>query len=180
MMKNRSLLPRLLGFCFSILLLLGGIFLLRLSAPIPGAIALATGAILFIVLEIYNEKQPPAAEEAQALKPYLVTALFWIASLTSMSLVVRGMSNWSRPVGVNRWIAVGWLSSLLCAVLGMLFAVRWRPAWKRFLENIKRNRAELLVVSALFLASLLCRVNNLDDHPFPWSGDEASVGIEAS
>jgi 4-amino-4-deoxy-L-arabinose transferase-like glycosyltransferase len=178
MKKNLSIILRFVGLCFSILASLGGIIILRQGATVVGIIVTIIAAILFVVLAIYNDKHPMSGEEALAYRPYLAPALFWIASITIMLLIVSAMSNWSRPASVNRWIDVGWLGSLLCAIIGTLFAVHWHPSWKQYWESITRNRVELIVISCLLLVGLFLRIYILSDHPYPWSGDEASVGIE--
>jgi 4-amino-4-deoxy-L-arabinose transferase-like glycosyltransferase len=176
--KNLSIILRFVGLCFSILASLGGIIILRQGATIAGIIVTIIAAIIFVFLGIYNDKHPMSEEEALAYRPYLAPSLFWIASISIMLFIVSAMSNWDRPGSLNHWITIGWLGSLLCAIIGTLFAVNWRPDWKQFLENIKRNRVELIIVSCLLLVGLFFRIYIISDHPFPWSGDEASVGIE--
>ncbi len=178
MNNNRSVILRFAGLCSSILFTLGGIILLRRGATIAGTIITIIAAILFVALAIYNDKHLLSGEEALVYRPYLAPTLFWMTSISIMLFVVSAMSNWSRPGSLDRWIAIGWLGSMLCAVIGTLFVMHWHPNWKQFLETIQRNRVELLIMSGLLLAGLALRLYALGDHPFPWSGDEASVGIE--
>lgn len=180
MEKKRDLALRLTGLCFSIILSLGGIIILRQAVAVIGIIVTISGAILFVVLVVYNDKNPLSAEEALSYKPYLTPSLFWITSISIMLFVVSAMSNWDRPGSMDHWIAVGWLGSLLSAIIGTLFVIQWHPCWKRLWETIKNNRIELLIVSCILLVGLFFRIYNLSDHPFPWSGDEASVGIEGT
>jgi 4-amino-4-deoxy-L-arabinose transferase-like glycosyltransferase len=149
-----------------------------MGAIVTGIMVTVIAAILFVVLAIYSEKHPLSGEEALAYRPYLAPSLFWIASISILIFVVSAISNWDRSAGVNRWIAISWLGSMLCAIIGILFGMHWHPEWKRFVEIIKSNRVELLIVTCLLLVGLFFRIYNLSDHPFPWSGDEASVGIE--
>jgi len=178
--KNRNLTLRFTGLCFSILLSLGGIIILRQGAAVVGIIVTISGAILFVVLVVYNDNNPLSAEEALSYQPYRTPSLFWIASISIMLFVVSAMSNWDRSGSMDRWIAVGWVGSMLCAIIGTLFAIQWHPAWKQLWVTIRNNRVELIIVSCILLVGLFFRIYNLSDHPFPWSGDEASVGIEGT
>lgn len=180
MNKNRNLTLRFTGLCFSILLSLGGIIILRQGAAVVGIIVTISGAILFVVLVVYNDNNPLSAEEALSYQPYRTPSLFWIASISIMLFVVSAMSNWDRSGSMDRWIAVGWVGSMLCAIIGTLFAIQWHPAWKQLWVTIRNNRVELIIVSCILLVGLFFRIYNLSDHPFPWSGDEASVGIEGT
>jgi 4-amino-4-deoxy-L-arabinose transferase-like glycosyltransferase len=178
MRTNRTIIIRFAGLCLTILLIISGIVILRGGGTLPGIAVTVSAAILFAIIIIINDKNPLSEEEALAFRPYIAPAFFWIASISIMLLVINAMSDWQRSGTTNYWIDTGWLGSLLCAVLGSLFSIHWHPDWKQVWETIKRNRIELIIISGLILIGLFLRIYALSDHPFPWSGDEASVGIE--
>ena len=178
MKLKRYTLLRFVALFLSIVFAFGGITVLRQGAIAAGMVVTIIAATLFVVLVILNGKHPLSGEEALSYRPFLIQSLFWISSIIIMILVVNAMSDWGRSASVNYWISFGWFVSLLCVVIGMLFSINWHPDLKRFFEKIKRNRDELIVISCLLLVGLVLRIYDLGDHPFPWSGDEASIGIE--
>jgi 4-amino-4-deoxy-L-arabinose transferase-like glycosyltransferase len=178
MHKNRNIIIRYISLSISILLALVGIIILRQGEILSGILITIVAAILFVILTKYNEKNPLSGDDALVYQPIIMPSLFWIASISIMTFVLSYMSNWDRSGTINRWIAFGWVISLLCAAVGMLLAIKWHPNWKQLGERIKNNRIELLIVASLLIVGFFLRIFILNDHPFPWSGDEASVGIE--
>ena len=137
--------------------------------------------LLFVLTAFFNEKYPLRDEDARAFKPYLAPTLFWMGSAVSLVFVISSMSNPERTASTDRWIMAGWLGSLLCLIIGMLWVVHWRPPkWRQIGNWFAQNKQELLVVTALLLVGAFLRAYLLTQHPYPWSGDEASVGIEGS
>ena len=137
--------------------------------------------LLFVLTAFFNEKYPLRDEDARAFKPYLAPTLFWMGSAVSLVFVISSMSNPERTASTDRWIMAGWLGSLLCLIIGMLWVVHWRPPkWRQIGNWFAQNKQELLVVTALLLVGAFLRTYLLTQHPYPWSGDEASVGIEGS
>jgi len=137
--------------------------------------------LLFVLTAFFNEKYPLRDEDARAFKPYLAPTLFWMGSAVSLVFVISSMSNPERTASTDRWIMAGWLGSLLCLIIGMLWVIPWRPPkWRQIRDWFVQNKQELLVVTALLLVGAFLRAYLLTQHPYPWSGDEASVGIEGS
>jgi 4-amino-4-deoxy-L-arabinose transferase-like glycosyltransferase len=67
-------------------------------------------------------------------------------------------------------------------LLGLL-AVWWKGlrsgSWHP-VETVKANRWEVGLLAGILLLAFLLRTVLLTSHPYPWSGDEASIGMEAS
>jgi 4-amino-4-deoxy-L-arabinose transferase-like glycosyltransferase len=57
---------------------------------------------------------------------------------------------------------------------------KWKPSLEKIRIFLKTHKLELLLVAGLLILGAFFRLYDLSDHPFPWSGDEASVGIEAT
>jgi 4-amino-4-deoxy-L-arabinose transferase-like glycosyltransferase len=140
-----------------------------------------SATLLFVLTAFFNEKYPLGDDDAQAYKPYLIPTLFWLGCAVSLVFVVSAMSDLERPASADRWVTAGWLGSLLCLIIGMLWVIHWRPPkWRQIRDWFGQNKQELLIVTALLLVGAFLRTYILTQHPYPWSGDEASVGIEGS
>lgn len=170
---------RVTGLSVSILLLIIGLLVLRRNAILPGLAFLAAGAAGFILLLLLSDRRPLGEEQNRAATTLVPPMLAWMAAFILQIFLINAMVDWERPDATNRWIAVGWLTSLLLAVTGMLLAIRWRPNMTRMTAWARGNRVEFLTISGLVVVGAFLRIYALADHPYPWSGDEASVGIEA-
>ena len=181
MPKHRTIILRVAGLFVSCLLVLAGILMLRRSSIIPGLVMTIAATLLFVLTAFFNEKYPLGDDDAKAFKPYLAPVLFWLGSAISLVFVVSAMSDPERRASVDRWVTAGWFGSLLCLIIGMLWVTHWRPPkWRQIRDWFGQNKQELLIVTALLLVGAFLRTYILTQHPYPWSGDEASVGIEGS
>lgn len=179
MPKRRSVILRFTGLILASFLIMTGIIFLRRNQLTPGLILVVTGSIIFAVTVLLNDKTPIDDEEALSFKPFLLPALFWFTSFALTFSTILAMSNWQRPPETNRWITAGWISSMVVAVIAMLLSVRWRPAKREQIKEwFRENRQELFLLAGILILGLFLRMYLIDSHPFPWSGDEASVGIE--
>lgn len=178
-MQNRPSLLKIIGLCLSLLLVLAGILALRRQEIAIGLLVIPAAILLFLFLVRAIEKHPPTEAETSALKPYTVPALFWIASLILTLLIVYGLGNSARTPAQDRWLVAGWLASILSLLTGVCWAVHWRPPrLQEMLTWLRVNAIEIVLLLALLGAGLAERTFSLDQHPYPWSGDEASVGME--
>jgi len=191
-MQKRSIILRIAGLLLSLLLVVIGIVLLRDESVPAGLSLLVAGIIIFAVTVILSEKAPVVEDDSafspQTLwqdirnflaKPAILATLLWLTCVSIIIATIVAMSHWQRPASTNHWIAAGWLSSMVVAVLAMLASVRWKPAkWEQIKERFKTNKVEILVLLGILLVGFVLRFYLITSHPFPWSGDEASVGIE--
>ena len=157
--------------------------MLKQSSSVPGIIVTGAATLLFVVTAIHNEKYPLGDDEnnPQIYKPYFVPALFWFGCAISLIFVIYALANnnSSRPIGYL--ITAGWLLSLIFLISGMLWIIHWQPLkWRQIKDWVGQNKQELLIMMALVLVGAFLRSYILTLHPFPWSGDESSIGIEAS
>jgi 4-amino-4-deoxy-L-arabinose transferase-like glycosyltransferase len=177
--KHRSVILRFAGLILACLLIIVGIVLLRRELLAPGLILTLTAIILFAFTVNLNDKSPVDDEEALPFKPYLFPAFIFITSFSLTIATILSMSNWQRPPQTDRWITAGWISSIVLTVIGMLLSIRPHfPEREQVKQWFKGNRQELFILVSILMLGLFLRLYLIDSHPFPWSGDEASVGIE--
>jgi 4-amino-4-deoxy-L-arabinose transferase-like glycosyltransferase len=176
----RKTILRIAGFILSILLTFTSIMLMRKVELVAGLVLLVLSVLLFMISVRAIEKNPPTDEELAIIKPYLFPVLFLIAALTLTGLLIFNMTEYPRTTQLNHLATAEWLLSMLCLSVGVLWLARWKPTHPRLiLEWIKANPVEFSLATAIFLAGFAFRVVALNTHPYPWSGDEASIGMEA-
>ena len=128
------------------------------------------------------EKSPFSPKAPGALRPFLFPTILWAAIIGLVTIcVIHVISNVKSPE-TDRIADLAWL----CAVVTSLVITWWRangtqPASEHISlrENIKANRGEFRILSLVLGMAFLLRTISLTTHPYPWSGDEASIGIEA-
>ena len=176
----RKTILRIAGFILSILLTFTSILLMRRAELLTGGILLVVSAILFLLSVRAIEKNPLTDEELAFLKPYLFPVLFFIAALALTGLLIFNITIYSRTTELNHLATMEWLLSMLCLTVGVLWVARWRPTRPRIVwEWIKANPVEISLITAIIIGGFVIRVAALTEHPYPWSGDEASIGMEA-
>jgi 4-amino-4-deoxy-L-arabinose transferase-like glycosyltransferase len=179
MQLHRILLLRIAGLFLSCILAVEGIHLLRTSSIVPGLIVTVIGAALFVLTVIVSEKYPLGETDLNQYKPYIAPFLLLAGSFVFLFVSILEISNPTRPQATDRVIAGSWIASLICLAVGISLLTHWRPpTWKQFIAWIKTNQMEILLVAALVLLAFVIRSYDLTKHPYPWSGDEASVGME--
>jgi 4-amino-4-deoxy-L-arabinose transferase-like glycosyltransferase len=180
MKLRRVVVLSLIGLFLSTVLILAGVFILKRGGTVWGLVLVVAAIVLFATSIVLTETFPPTEEEATAYKPYIIPALFGILSLGLVFLSLYIMGDWQRPAAMNWLMAAAWVGSMLSAAIGILWAVRWPPPRRSATKEwFRQNRQELLILTGILLLGLFLRLYLLQQHPFPWSGDEASVGTEA-
>jgi hypothetical protein len=179
--KLRMIILRIVGLFVSCVLVLIGILLLRHSSIIPGIVVTLIATVFFALIAFLNEKYPLEDDAALAFKPYLIPVLFWIicaAALIYSVTTLAGQEN-SGPSGY--WTSAAWIGSLFFLIFGMLWIAHWKfPKWEQIKDWFGQNKQEILIVTVLILVGGFLRAYIISLHPFPWSGDEASIGTEGS
>jgi 4-amino-4-deoxy-L-arabinose transferase-like glycosyltransferase len=176
----RKTIVRLIGFILSILFIFVGILLMRDHQLLSGGILLVLALGLFLLSVWMIEKKPMSYEERDFLKPYLFPVLFIVAALVLTGLLIVNINHNSRSAILDHYASAEWLLSILCLTVGVFWAVRWQlPRPRSVWEWIRANPVEFGFVATIVVASLIIRIVYLAQHPYPWSGDEASIGMEA-
>lgn len=178
--STRKTALRITGFILSILLTFTSILLMRKSELLIGVILLVGSLSLFILSVRAIEKNPISDEELSILKPYLIPFLFFIATLTLSAVLIVNITDYARNAALDHTASAIWLLSVLCLTVGVLWMVRWQPPRPRSTWGwIRANPVEFGLIAAIIIAGLVVRLVLLMQHPYPWSGDESSIGMEA-
>ena len=180
MFKNYRLQLSLAAFISSFLFTLVGILLLRRGAVAAGLAVIVLGIAAYLWSSSQLQKNAPMQGDFQKIRKYAPVIVFGFLSLASFLAVIYLMSD-PQQTGTKEYAAdFLWIFSILC----LLATVFWHQGVNRISrEQINKwwigHRSEVLIVGLIILAGVLARSFDLPDHPYPWSGDEASVGLEA-
>jgi 4-amino-4-deoxy-L-arabinose transferase-like glycosyltransferase len=163
----------------SILLILAGIIQLRAQFWATGAVCTILAMTGFILSMRLLEKAPFTAEELEALRPFIVPGLSWTIIIGLSTLSVFYVADNFKSTETDRIAGVAWTSSLVLSLL-VTWLLRAQPNNSgTLIDKIKANRKEILVLFIILVAAFALRTIDLSVHPYPWSGDEASIGSEA-
>jgi hypothetical protein len=181
MFRHRTIILRIAGLFVSCVLVLIGILALKRYSIVPGIILTIAAIVLFVLTAFFNEKKPLDEQEVQAFKPFLLPILFWLISAVSLVLTINFLSGEERTGPSEYWASIGWLGSLLFLILGTLWITHWQPPkWKQIKDWFYQYKQDLFIVITLLLIGAFLRAVILTQHPFPWSGDESSIGTDAA
>jgi 4-amino-4-deoxy-L-arabinose transferase-like glycosyltransferase len=164
----------------SIFFILAGIIQLRAQIWTVGAICILLAMLGFILSMRFLEKAPFTMEEIETLRPWAVPAIFWmtVVSLLMVS-VFYVLDNFKSPQ-TDRIAAIAWLSSITLGMITIWGRRSWSKLGPTLLEKIRANRTEFIFLLVIMLLAVAVRTTSLIDHPYPWSGDEASIGTEGT
>jgi 4-amino-4-deoxy-L-arabinose transferase-like glycosyltransferase len=159
--------------------MMAGIVQLRAQIWTVGAICLILAMAGFILSMRLLERAPLTTEDFEILHPFLLPAALWMGILTLLTISVFYVADNLKSAETDRIAAATWVSSVLLGVLIM--------GWRKFqiidrttlLEKVRANRNELILLGVVLMLALAVRTVDLTTHPYPWSGDEASIGAEA-
>jgi 4-amino-4-deoxy-L-arabinose transferase-like glycosyltransferase len=163
----------------SILLILAGIIQLRAQIWTLGAICIVLAMLGFILSMRLLEKTPFTTEEIETLRPWTVPTVLWTTVISLLMISVLYVADNFKSAQTDRIAAAAWLVSVILGI----FVIWGKPSWARNrptrVEKLRANRTELFFLVVVILLALAMRTIDLVSHPYPWSGDEASIGTEA-
>jgi 4-amino-4-deoxy-L-arabinose transferase and related glycosyltransferases of PMT family len=163
----------------SMFLILMGIIQLRAQVWTIGAICILLGMAGFVFGIRLLENTPFTAEEFEFLRPYLTPAILWAIVISVLTLSIFYVSDNLKSPETDRIAAGAWVSSVILGI----FTIGWKRSRRNdrqtLLERIRANRTELIILLIVLILALALRTIDLSTHPYPWSGDEASIGSEA-
>ena len=176
-MKSQRLFIKALAPIISIVFLLAGVILLRAQFWILGASCFFLALFGFIYSIRLSELSPFTPQEMDVLRPLVPILLVWLLVFSLTMVAVLYVADNVKSAKTDRVADFAFISSL---ILGLL--VVWWKSLKSgigsLIQKIKTNRIELGFLFGILLLAFLLRTIDLSSHPYPWSGDEASVGIE--
>jgi 4-amino-4-deoxy-L-arabinose transferase-like glycosyltransferase len=164
----------------SILLILAGILQLRVQFWATGAVCIILAMLGFIISVRLLENAPLTSEELETLRPFLLPGILWAMIFSLLMLSVFYVSDNFTSPETDRIAAVAWTGSVVFGLL-MIWTQGLQPnIGAALIDKVKSNRRELLVLLLILTMAFAVRTIGLASHPYPWSGDEASIGSEAA
>ncbi len=166
----------------ALVLAFAGVVQLRSQIWTAGTICmiLAVGGFMFSMRLL--EKSPFTSYELEALRPVLFPAILWMIIIGLVTISVIYVADNVKTAETDRFATAAWAGAVILSLI-----LTWRrinvPALTddqiSLRERIKANRVEFIILSLVLGTAFLVRTINLSTHPYPWSGDEASIGMEA-
>jgi 4-amino-4-deoxy-L-arabinose transferase-like glycosyltransferase len=163
----------------SILLILAGIVQLRGQIWTAGAVCLALAMLGFILSVRLLERAPLTTEEVESLRPWTAPVLAWAVVISLLTVSVFYVADNVKSAQTDRAASAAWMGSVILGFLVVWGKQAWPSSRQALLENIRANRTEWILFSVILILAFAVRIINLTTHPYPWSGDEASIGTEA-
>ena len=167
-------------FIASVLLTLVGILLLRRGAVGAGIIIILLGVAAYWWSSARLQVKTGRQINLKNLRKTSPVIVFGLLSLASILAVFFLITDPQPSAGKDFAADLLWLASIAF----FLLAAFWQQGIARVTrKQLKKwwaeHRIEALTISLIMLAAILARSIDLAEHPYPWSGDEASVGLEA-
>ena len=166
----------------SIVLALAGIVQLRSEIWMAGGICIALAVAGFVLSTQLVEKSSFSSEELETLNPVLIPRILWVIIISLVAISVIYVADNVKSAETDRFATASWAFAIVLSLI-----VTWWQPIKSILTNglsslrekIRTNRAEFIAFSLVLGMAFLLRTISLSTHPYPWSGDEASIGLEA-
>jgi len=175
-----SIFAKVGGFILALILVFAGVLMLRSEALPGGLLMLLIGLTVFLLSGQSLENTPLNTEHLAFLKPYRWLIASWASSL---ALTVWILYRQSQPADQSldlHWNGALWVVAILLLIVGTFGVSGW--CWPN-LEGMRNwfdhNKSEIFWLTTILVGGFILRVYALELHPYPWSGDESSVGIDA-
>lgn len=164
----------------AVILAIAGLILLRRQSWAAGTVSVMTALAILVadlrILDKYVISQPLARPSRRVL----IQAGSWTTVIGLSSVALIYVIPGTRGASDDRVGAVAWICSVLLGLVTVwLTDVKPDPV-RRAVTWVRAHRTELALLLAVLLVALVVRTIALPAHPYPWSGDEASVAREAS
>jgi hypothetical protein len=166
------------GLLVGLLLSALGIIQLRGGSTPFGALAVVIGPVLFLTSSSQLGRFTFSRKDMPLLMNTWIPALLIILAVFFTAISANDVAH--RTVVEKTQVAINtWIGSLICLVAGIHWYEHWRPHPGAWVDWIRDHLQEFLLVLGLVVVAVLARVVLLEQHPYPWSGDEATVGMES-
>ncbi|HZM20634.1 MAG TPA: glycosyltransferase family 39 protein [Anaerolineales bacterium] len=166
----------------SMVLALAGVIQLRSQIWTVGTICLVLAVIGFVLSMRLLEQNPFSVEQLEDLRPILIPSILWVSIIDLLIISVIFVADNTKTSETDRVASLAWV----CSIFLSLMVIWWGTIQQLFTnkfavfnEKIRENRSELIALAFMLGMAFLLRTISLSAHPYPWSGDEASIGIEA-
>lgn len=176
-MNATGLLVRLIALIGGVILTLIGLLWARSEQVTLGLLCALGGIALYIWASSQIQREDFSG--ISHLKSRLLWALLALFSVACMLFVIY-LTTLPQATSLADYAAdLLWpLSIILIMVAAYVFELPTREGIERFRIWWRSHRIDLLVLLGILTVATLARIIALQDHPYPWSGDEASIGIE--
>lgn len=166
----------------ALVLAFAGIIQLRSQIWTAGAICiiLAVGGFVFSMRLL--EKSPFTPEELDAVKPVLLPGILWVVIIGLVTSSVIYVADNVKTADTDRFATAAWPGAVILSLILVWRRVNGKASSSQQIslrEKFKAKRVELIILLIVLLMAFLLRTLSLTTHPYPWSGDEASIGMEA-
>lgn len=118
---------------------------------------------------------------SEVLRPVVFTVILWVVIMVLVTISVIYVADNVKTAETDRFATAAWPGAIILSLI-----LTWRRvkgpgsiAQTSLKERFRANRSEFLILSIVLLVAFLLRTIDLSAHPYPWSGDEASIGMEA-
>jgi hypothetical protein len=176
----RNAVLRIVGFILPVILNTIGIILIQRQEYYAGIILLAIALPLLLLATQFIKNNPPVNEEFSVVKPYIGPGLFFLGAVAFTVILIFNITNSLRTSKLDYLATTEWALSILSLTISILWVSHWKPIRLQDIEKwVKANKVEFGLAAAVIIAGLIIRTIGLTEHPYPWSGDEASVGLDA-
>jgi 4-amino-4-deoxy-L-arabinose transferase-like glycosyltransferase len=171
--------PVVLAAAFAaMLMVIYGIVMLRGGSSGEGATALLCGMLLFLVASKYLSAVTWSSPEVTALAEYWLPASILLIGFLLSAVAVYEIAQPRTPLAMA--LSTGfWAASVICFAVGVVWLDRWVLSASHLLTRARTAYPELLLVLGLVAVAFGVRLYALGHFPYPWSGDEATVGMAA-
>jgi 4-amino-4-deoxy-L-arabinose transferase-like glycosyltransferase len=179
MSDNFSIIAKVGGIIIALTLVFAGVLMLRVEAVSGGLFLLLIGLVVFIFSSRALEKKPLANEHLAAIQPYRGLLISWSTSLGLVIWILYQQAQPETKAYNLRWNGVLWVVAIFLVVAGAFSADGWH--WPERVEIRSwwhQHKTEIFWLALILIAGFVLRIYALSQHPYPWSGDEASVGID--
>lgn len=158
---------------------LAGVILLRFAHAGWGGYLLLGGAICFAAAGSRNSVVlPEVGLSGQSgyvrSRAAVYLGLFFVLAAAYFSLHTED----SLQKGLESVLL--WVLGMILFSTGVLYVVGWTLIpWRVLWQKIQSNRKEVLLVSGLFMVSLMLRTINLSSHPYAVANDGGTIAYDA-
>ena len=164
----------------SVLLILAGIIQLRGQVWMAGGLCILLAMFGFVFSMRVLEREPFTEDQRETLRPWLAPVILWTIVISLLIVSVFYVADNIKSAQTDRIAAAAWVGSLLLG-FGLVWARKSSSkSGPTIQEQIRANRIELALLVVVLILAVAVRTIDLAAHPYPWSGDEASIGTEAT
>ncbi len=126
------------------------------------------------------ERSPFTIDEIETLRPWVAPALLWSVVICLLALSALYVTDNFENVETDRIAAGSMGSQCFPWTIHNLGKELMVKSIERLLEKIRANRTELAILVMVLGLAFAVRTIDLSNHPYPWSGDEVSIGTEGA